>query len=141
MLDIRKMERPHRSGVIAIAVAYTLLYIAVDFTSLGNTGDGTWKDLVICHLMPWSCIGSTDKFESPPRREYAVTRLMYCPKCPVRKREKGCHFWKSDGSLYLRCPTFEAASAWCRENPKWFTQQPFVPIYIETWDWPDMALR
>lgn len=119
MLDVRKMERPHRSGVLAIAVAYSLLYIAVDFTSIGNLGNGSWKDLVVCHLLPMACIDLSQKSAAPPpAREYRVTQLIYCPTCKVKKHDHECREepWP-DQILYpnyrlIVCPDYEAYSRW-----------------------------
>jgi hypothetical protein len=88
LIDIRKLERPHRSGVLAIAVAYALMYVAVDFTNLGNVGQGTLKDLVACHLLPMLCIDlhreEVRRIPPPPNMYQA---LLYCPECRVRKHK------------------------------------------------------
>lgn len=119
MLDVRKMERPHRSGVLAIAVAYALLYIAVDFTSISNLGTGTWKDLVVCHLLPMACIDLSQKSAAPPpAREYQVTQLIYCPACKVKKHDHECtevpwpYSNHHSGYRIVVCPDFEAYRRW-----------------------------
>jgi hypothetical protein len=122
-MDFRKMERPHRSGVLAIVVAYTLLYVAVDFTNLGNLGDGTWKDLVLCHLLPMACIDlSTKNVEPQEEHEYQVTRLAYCPSCKVKKREHECReishvTFREDNDIernypILACPDYDSYERW-----------------------------
>lgn len=115
MFDVRKMERPHRSGVIAIIVVYALFYIAVDFTSIGSKGEGTWKDLVLCHLVPVVCIDLSAKHElPPPPHEYRATALVYCPQCKVREKKEECdpqiHRYTDTGRTYefIYCPTFAA---------------------------------
>lgn len=119
MLDVRKLERPHRSGVLAIAVAYALLYIAVDFTSIGNLGNGTWKDLVVCHLLPMACIDlSHPQVPQEKPKEYHVTSLIYCPTCKVKKHEHECEevLWPKqvidNSHRTITCPDFEAYSRW-----------------------------
>lgn len=90
MIDIRKVERPHRSGLIAICVAYALLYIAADVSWIGQDGGPpSWKDIIACQLAPMLCINLGHAESSAPPKHYRVTSLItYCPRCRVVPHKK-----------------------------------------------------
>jgi hypothetical protein len=139
LFDIRKLERPHRSGVLAIAVAYALMYIAVDFTNLGNVGQGTLKDLVACHLLPMLCIDlhrEEVRRIPPPPNMYHVA-LMYCPECRVRKHKPSpCvesiawNFSEDRPHFQVDCPDLQSAQEYEESHKNMFN-----------WEltWPGMA--
>jgi hypothetical protein len=87
ILDIRKLERPHRSGVIAVLIAYSLaaawnMHVAALFP-----GEGSLLSALLCEGIPFVCMSFERPQKYEPPKEYEVTKLVYCPTCPVRKKE------------------------------------------------------
>ena len=131
MIDIRKMERPHRSGVLAVAIAYALMYVAIDFTNIGNTGEGTFKDLLLCHALPMLCINLHETRAvpppPPPPPQYETTKLIFCPTCKVKRQNTNCE-WENDKGFWVRDVTIFGPPYDNSEIVHGFEHQPRLPV-------------
>jgi hypothetical protein len=86
LLRVDQYERPHRSGVIAIISVYAALYLcAIPFRYQGEHGAPS----LACTIAPFlpACM-EQDEIAQEEQKKFEVTKLVYCPKCPVRPKPK-----------------------------------------------------